>query len=429
MGAARGAVLSLSRWVRLVGAGAAAGTVVRRRAPRGGRPCYQGTARLRRPGPPGRRFRFGIGHGGAAVPGVGPPAAVLEWSGPPAGGRVRPPAGRTGIPHRPRRDEVRVPPWPLTCSGPPPGAPAAARSRCPRHASSSWPGAPRGPGRRPTTPCPHPARRPPPRLRPRPARRAAPPAPRGGSSAVATTKVPVYWVGAADGEQRLFREFRDATEGPTAVDPIAAAAAMLTTAAPQDPGYRTLWSPADQVGSSTSPDGTITVDLPAEAFGTGLDEQDARLALQQLAHTVTATASSTGLLPQNAEPEVVVLVDGRAREEVFGSVRLDGPLRPDGSLEAPLWLLDPQEGPHPEGAVEISGRALEGVGDCRWAVRDEDGATVAGGAVGTTARDDGTVGFRTEVELTPGRYEVEVTGRDAEGRTVRDEDAVEVVPR
>ncbi|MGQ1840003.1 GerMN domain-containing protein [Kocuria turfanensis] len=251
----------------------------------------------------------------------------------------------------------------------------------------------------------------------------------GSSSAVATTKVPVYWAGAADGEQRLFREFRDATEGPTAVDPIAAAAGLLTTAAPQDPGYRTLWSPVDQVGSSTSPDGTITVDLPAEAFRAGLDEQDARLALQQLAHTVTATASSTGLLPQNAEPEVVVLVDGRAREEVFGSVRLDEPLRPDGSLEAPLWLLDPREGPHPEGAVEISGRALEGVADCRWAVLDEDGATVAGGAVRTTARDDGTVGFRTEVELAPGRYEVTLTGRDAEGGTVRDDGAVEVVPR
>ncbi|MGX5359213.1 GerMN domain-containing protein [Kocuria sp. KH4] len=249
----------------------------------------------------------------------------------------------------------------------------------------------------------------------------------GSTSAVATTKVSVYWVGTADGERRLFREFRDATEGPAAVDPIAAAAAMLTTAAPEDPGYRTLWSPVDQVGSSTSPDGTITVDLPAEAFGTGLDEQDARLALQQLAHTVTATASSTGLLPHSAEPEVVVLVDGRAREEVFGSVRLDEPLRPDGSLEAPLWL-DPPEGPHPEGAVEISGRALEGVGECRWAVLDADGATVAAGAVGTTARDDGTVGFRTEVELAPGRYEVTVTGRDAEGDTVRDDGPVEVVP-
>lgn len=250
-----------------------------------------------------------------------------------------------------------------------------------------------------------------------------------GHGTVATTKVPLYWVGTADGEQRLFREFRDAAEGPTAVDPIAAAAALLTTSAPEDPDHRTYWSPVDQVGSSTSPDGTITVDLPSEAFRSRLGEGEARLALQQLAHTVTAAASTAGLLPQNSEPEVVVLVDGRAREEVFGSVRLDRPLRPDEDLEAPLWLLDPQEGPHPDGAVTLSGRALEGVGGCRWTVTDEDGATVSSGTLPTVPQGDGTVGFRTELELSPGTYEVAVTGRTAEDEPVHDGRTVEVVPR
>lgn len=335
---------------------------------------------------------------------------------------MRAPAGRTGIPTDPERRGVR-PPMATDLFRSPARRAGALSAACVVVLAGCAP----GPGAAPHGVVPASSAAP----ASAPASAAAPGAAgsgaAGSSSAVATTKVPVYWAGAADGEQRLFREFRDATEGPAAVDPIAAAAALLTTAAPQDPGYRTLWSPVDQVGSSTSPDGTITVDLPAEAFRAGLDEQDAHLALQQLAHTVTATASSTGLLPQNAEPEVVVLVDGRAREEVFGSVRLDQPLRPDGNLEAPLWLLDPREGPHPEGAVEISGRALEGVDDVRWAVLDEDGATVAGGSVSTTARDDGTVGFRTEVELTPGRYGVTVTGRDAEGGTVRDDGAVEVV--
>lgn len=246
---------------------------------------------------------------------------------------------------------------------------------------------------------------------------------------VATTKVPLYWVGSSDGEQRLFREFRDTAEGPTAVDPIAAAAALLTTSAPEDQDYRTYWSPVDQVGSSTSPDGTITVDLPSEAFRSRLGEGEARLALQQLAHTVTATASTAGLLPQSSEPEVVVLVDGRAREEVFGSVRLDRPLRPDEDLEAPLWLLDPREGPHPDGAVTLSGRALEGVGECRWTVTDEDGATVSSGTLPTVPQGDGTVGFRTELELSPGTYEVTVTGRTAEDEPVHDDSTVEVVPR
>jgi hypothetical protein len=257
----------------------------------------------------------------------------------------------------------------------------------------------------------------------------APSATSTGHGTVATTKVPLYWVGTADGEQRLFREFRDTAEGPAAVDPIAAAAALLTTSAPEDPDHRTYWSPVDQVGSSTSPDGTITVDLPSGAFRSRLGEGEARLALQQLAHTVTATASTAGLLPQSSRPEVVVLVDGRARQEVFGSVRLDRPLRPDEGLEAPLWLVDPRAGAHPDGAVTLSGRALEGVGECRWTVTDEDGATVSSGALPTVPQGDGTVGFRTELELSPGTYEVRVTGRTAEDEPVHDGSSVEVVPR
>lgn len=152
--------------------------------------------------------------------------------------------------------------------------------------------------------------------------------------AVATTRVPVYWVGNADGEERLFREFRDPAEGSSAVDPISAAATLMTASTPDDPDHRTLWSPVDQVGSSTSPDGTITVDLPSEAFRSDLDDREADLALQQLAHTVTAAADTAGLLPRGTTAEVVVLVDGRPDEEVFGSVRLDDPLRADERLEA-----------------------------------------------------------------------------------------------
>lgn len=153
---------------------------------------------------------------------------------------------------------------------------------------------------------------------------------------LATTKLPVYWVGDADGEERLFREFRDPAEGSPAVDPIAAAAMLMTASTPDDPDHRTLWSPVDQVGSSTSSDGTITVDLPSEAFRSDLDDREAGLALQQLAHTVTAAADTAGLLPRGTAAEVVVLVDGRPDQEVFGSILLDAPLRADERVEAPV---------------------------------------------------------------------------------------------
>lgn len=253
-----------------------------------------------------------------------------------------------------------------------------------------------------------------------------------GDGTVATTRLPVYWVGAADGEQVLFREFHDAPEGSSAVDPIAAAAEQMTVAAPDDPDYRSLWSPAEEVGSATSPDGTITVDLPSEAFRSGLTDREAHLALQQLAHTVTSTATTAGLLPGASHAEVVVLVDGRPDEEVFGSVRLDEPLRPDEALEAPVWLVDPREGAHEDGVVTISGRALAGVSGTRWTVTDQDdasGRTVASGTVAVGSREAGSTRFAAEVELPPGEYVVTVVGRDADGETVRDDKTVEVLPR
>ncbi|GAA1755150.1 GerMN domain-containing protein [Kocuria aegyptia] len=245
---------------------------------------------------------------------------------------------------------------------------------------------------------------------------------------VPTTKLPVYWVGRADGEERLFREFRDASEAAAAVDPIAAAATLMTRATPEDPDYRTLWSPVDRVGASTSPGGTITVDLPSGAFRTDLDDREVRLALQQLAHTVTATAVTAGLLPVGSEAEVVVLVDGRPGEEVFGSVRLDGPLRPDDGVEAPLWLDEPRQDERSEGSLTLSGRALDGVRGCRWSVTGPDGERVSGGAAAVLPQGGGTTAFRVELELEPGEYVVTVVGRDAGGGTVRDDKDVEVLP-
>jgi hypothetical protein len=245
----------------------------------------------------------------------------------------------------------------------------------------------------------------------------------GGS--VTTEKLPVYWVGVADGGQRLFREFRDAPSGTGIADPIGAAAALMTAGAPQDPDYRTLWAPVDRVGSATSPDGTITVDMPAHAFRADLTDEDARLAVQQLVHTVTAAATLAGLLPERSEPEVVVLVDGEPGREVFGSVRLDDPVRPAEELEAPIWVVDPQQGALNAGAVTISGRVLDGVRGCRWTVTEKGGddVEISSGELDTEARGGE---FRAEVELEPGEYVVTVIGRDAEGRHVLDDKDVVV---
>ena len=139
-------------------------------------------------------------------------------------------------------------------------------------------------------------------------------------------------------------------------------------------------------------------------------------------------AYGAGLLPEGSAAEVVVLVDGRPDEEVFGSVRLDGPLRPDEALEAPLWLDEPRQDERSEGTLTLSGRALDEVRDCRWTVAGPDGERVSSGTADEVPRGDGTAGFRAELELEPGPYVVTVVGRDAEGGTVRDDKDVEVVP-
>ena len=249
---------------------------------------------------------------------------------------------------------------------------------------------------------------------------------------VPTTRLPVYWVGDAEGEQVLFREFRDPAEATNSVDPIAAAAELMTAAVPEDPDYRTLWSPAGRVGSSTTPDGSITVDMPSRAFRAGLTEREARLALQQLAHTVSAAATTSGLLPRSSAPEVVLLVDGRPGEVVFGSVRLDEPLRADHRLESPVWLVDPRHGTRAEGPLTVTARVLEGVRGSRWTVTAKDGApgaTVSSGTLETVPREDGTAEVRADVLLAPGDYVLTVMGRDAGGRAVRDDKDVQVLPR
>lgn len=254
--------------------------------------------------------------------------------------------------------------------------------------------------------------------------------PAGGSPA--TTMVPVYWIGAGDGDHRLFREFRDGPAGSGTVDPIGAAARLLTVSAPADPDYRSLWLPARTVGSSMSPDGTITVDLPAGAFRPRLTEEEGRLALQQLAHTVTAAAATAGLLPTGSDPAVTVLVDGEPGRVVFGSVRLDEPVRPDRTLAAPVELATPQHGARSAGTLTVSGRLLEGARGARWTVEERDappGAPVSSGTVATGPRDGEPVSFEADVLLPPGEYVVTVVARDDEGRTVRDDKEVVVLPR
>lgn len=248
---------------------------------------------------------------------------------------------------------------------------------------------------------------------------------------VATEQTPVYWVGTGTESAYLFREFRS-TDVPDIADPVAEAAILMTKAAPLDQDYRSLWTAVDTVGTSVSPGGTITVDLPATAFNATLSAEDAHLALQQLVYTVSAAAVTAGLLDAETTKDVRILVDGEAGYRAFGAVTLDDPIARDQNLPAPVWLIDPQTDTSSPSPLPLFGRLLPEVKSARWEVTSGE-ETVAGAdvrALGPSVSASGASStgteFRVPVDLGPGKYEVRVIGTLADGSQITDDHTVTV---
>ena len=248
--------------------------------------------------------------------------------------------------------------------------------------------------------------------------------------AVATKQAPVYWLGTGTQSGYLFREFRDKPDSATA-DPVAEAAVLMTSQTPLDGNYRTLWSPVTTVGTSVSPDGTITVDMPSSGFRTRLSRQDAHLALQQLVYTVTAAAVTAGILDTHEPKQVRILVDGASDYRAFGAVDLSGPIARDTALAAPVWLIDPQTAARVTSPVTVFGRVLPTVTTARWEVLADDRAVRSGAVPTASVPPAATAGreFRVAVELEPGDYTVRVTGKDTRGRELVDEHRLTVAGR
>ena len=246
---------------------------------------------------------------------------------------------------------------------------------------------------------------------------------------VATEQAPVYWTGTGDEAGFLFREFRTPEDTETS-DPVARAAIAVTASSPSDPDYRTLWSPVDTVGTSVSPDGTVTVDLPAAAFAARLSEQDARLALQQMVYTVSAAAVTAGLLDPSTVKEVRILVDGRTGYKAFGAVDLSDPLTRDPAVAAPVWLIDPQTGSDPQSPVTVFARVLPTVHDVRWEVVTGEHRVKGDSVEAASPGTDPALGteVRTTVELDPGTYTFRVSGTDDHGTTLTDDHEITVPP-
>lgn len=236
-----------------------------------------------------------------------------------------------------------------------------------------------------------------------------------GPAATAQPLLPVYWLGEVDGTDRLFREFLVSPAASTG-DPISEAVRIMTEGKPLDPDYTSPWNPASSISSSVSTKNVITLDISSDALSQRLDEEDARLALQQLVYTATAAASDGGLITGGEASSVVVLVDGTADYRAFGAVGLGGELTRDTTALAPVWIIDPQEG------VELGTESLtvHGVGPAgdesvAWRIdrRSEDsggGTDLFLDGLADIVPADGAPGaYSFAVSLPPGTYEITVS--------------------
>lgn len=99
-----------------------------------------------------------------------------------------------------------------------------------------------------------------------------------------STAVPLYFVTDSPAGPRLVREFQRVTG-----DPLTEAARLVAGAGePNDPDYRTLW-PSVDIAAVTATDGVLLVELSGDGFTDapdGMTRREARLAVQQLVHTL-----------------------------------------------------------------------------------------------------------------------------------------------
>lgn len=240
-----------------------------------------------------------------------------------------------------------------------------------------------------------------------PAPATTPPAEGGASVAL-----PIYLVGDTPQGPRLFREFLSVP----AADPLLEAALLVIEGGSiQDPDYRTLFPPtAGPVSSVRASDGMFVVELADEALverPRGMSETRARLAVQQLVHTLQAV--------HQARVPMTVLLDGEPTS-LLGIDTTQGVTNADPlEVLALVNVTSPEHGATVSGSFRASGVASAFEATVPWEVR-QDGEVVLSGFSTAEGWMDRLYPWRSEEidvsGLQPGAYTfVAGTGDPADG--------------
>ena len=313
---------------------------------------------------------------------------------------------------------TRTRPWLLVTAGA--VAATAATITVVSLADGSSPGADPGPGPAATSteePSDGPSDEPDPSPTPEPSAtpsRTEDPEPGGNPVAL-----PVYFVGDTPTGPRLFREFRPAPAGTVdeaSARLLAALQLAVSEGSSEDPDYRSGWPAGFSVagaGGAGDSGGDAVVQVALDA-GTdlatrpaGMSEPEARLALQQLVHTAQAVL-------QQRQPVRFTEADGTALTRLLGvDVRGQVQEAPAMEVQAPVWVISPQQGEEVGRTFTVEGRGAFFEANVSWQLL-RDGAVVKDGFA--TAQECCTLSpYSFEVTAEPGEYVLRVYDADMSG--------------
>jgi hypothetical protein len=213
-----------------------------------------------------------------------------------------------------------------------------------------------------------------------------------------TFAAPVYWLGDADGELRLYREY---VSVPSSGDNGRAALTAMLGRKPYDGDYLPVWPEGTRVLSVDRAGGVATVNLSAAAQRTHAPPETARMAVQQLVWTLTAA-------DQDGRERVRLLVDGQPVRNLWESgVSVTDPVgRSTGQdVLAPVWITDPPEGATAGRTVRLRGQAT--VFEATVSIEVRQGEKVVQQTFATaTIAAPGRGQWSTTLTLAPGTYEI-----------------------
>ena len=228
---------------------------------------------------------------------------------------------------------------------------------------------------------------------------ATPSASDAGSTATTTpdtVAVPLYFVGRTPVGPRLYREFRNVE----ADNPVDEALALLAAGDALDPDYSTLLPegvPTLVQGDMTE---AIGINLPSLDWSErpeGMSAKEAKLAVQQIVHTVQ------GALQSRAPVEF--FYDGLAPVLGFDDASFEA--APQNNVLAFVNVTEPAQDAAVADTFTASGVANSFEATVPWEIQDQDGAKVLDGFATADGWGDHLYPWQSQVDvsgLAPGTY-------------------------